>query len=142
MNLSKLNGLYNPMYEKRKTITDKEIVNKEHSKVYATARWQRMRVHQLQTVPLCTMCTMDNKVVQATTVDHCITFVDINDPYAFDSLNLFSLCHHHHAIVTIRERFMKNTWKLSVLSGVSIECIAKDKYCINITNVDIDGYYK
>jgi 5-methylcytosine-specific restriction endonuclease McrA len=68
---------------------------------YSTARWQRLRMHQLQAEPLCAMCAQPTP---ATVVDHKTPHR--GDPgLAFDPVNLQSLCKpHHDAAKALEER--------------------------------------
>ena len=144
MNLSLYNGKHNPLYSDYVSTkdNDKNIDKLEHAKVYATEKWKRMRLVALSESPLCIICSSIGRTIEATTVDHCITFVDISDPIAFNSDNLFCLCHSCHANLYYIESLNRDYWKSSYNKGVlSIKDIAKIKYK-PVTSVTSDGYYK
>lgn len=151
MNLSLYNGKNNPLYEtavsdgkgipKLKNIMTADE-RKEHSRVYNSSRWNRLRTLTLSENPLCIMCKDSGKLTSADTIDHCIVFKDINDPIAFDSRNLFSLCHSCHAKLYAIESKYRNIWKAEYLKGTrTIEDIAKIKYkpWVEVNN---DGFYE
>jgi 5-methylcytosine-specific restriction endonuclease McrA len=61
---------------------------------YHTARWQRLRKHQLIAHPLCTYCLANGKVTPATVVDHVTPHR--GDWTAFCTGKLQSLCEPCH----------------------------------------------
>ncbi|TIL38539.1 MAG: HNH endonuclease [Mesorhizobium sp.] len=63
--------------------------------LYKTARWQRLREHQLATEPLCRMCLVTEDVTAAEVADHVIPHKG-DDELFHDASNLQSLCKHHH----------------------------------------------
>lgn len=67
---------------------------REYRKWYKTARWRKIRQHQLAVEPLCRMCSQQGYVTVATVCDH-IT------PHKGDEVLFFngpfqSLCKLHH----------------------------------------------
>jgi len=61
---------------------------------YKSARWYRLRKHQLMLQPFCAMCLDNNTVTLATVVDHVIPHK--GDPNSFWLGRLQSLCLPHH----------------------------------------------
>lgn len=59
--------------------------------LYGTTRWYRLRWHQLQQQPLCTLCAQLGKLTEAVVVDH-MTPHRGNQVLFFDPNNLQSLC--------------------------------------------------
>lgn len=75
------------------------VRQRPHAWVYATRAWQRLRLEQLRTEPLCRYCTELGLTVAATEVDHIRPHRGDRD-LAFDPENLQSLCkpcHDRHA---------------------------------------------
>ncbi|SES05786.1 HNH endonuclease signature motif containing protein [Rhizobium sp. NFR03] len=60
-------------------------------KFYDTARWKRMRTHQLTLEPLCRFCLEAEDVTAANVVDHITAHKGSEDLF-FDPDNLQSLC--------------------------------------------------
>ena len=67
----------------------------EHKKLYATARWEKLRAHQLSREPLCAFCLQQNIITPATVVDHVVPHRGDNDLF-YNSSNLQSMCKYHH----------------------------------------------
>jgi 5-methylcytosine-specific restriction protein A len=66
------------------------------------ARWQKVRMLQLMQEPLCAKCKEEDKIVNATVVDHIIPHK--GDPeLMWDRGNHQSLCKRHHDIKTATE---------------------------------------
>lgn len=66
----------------------------EYRRLYKTARWQRIRAHQLAEHPLCARCLKVGRIEPATTVHHV-------EPHRGDEAKFFggpfeSLCKPHH----------------------------------------------
>jgi len=116
----------------------------QHIKFYNSSSWAKLRLITLNEHPLCYICKINNLLVSADTVDHCLVFKDVNDPLASDSHNLYSLCGQCHANLTWYETKNKHKWLTMYQSGATIGDIAKLKYNgYNKLNyvVDADGYY-
>ena len=62
---------------------------------YSTRRWQRLRQLKLRACPLCTACLAQNRIEQATVVDHVVAITAGGDPFpALDKLaSLCTSCH-------------------------------------------------
>lgn len=76
---------------------------KKSNALYKTALWQKLRIQQLSRQPMCQACILDNKITQATEVDHLFPWSQIGR-HAF-TLNIFqSLCRSHHTDKTWLER--------------------------------------
>ena len=71
---------------------------------YSTARWQKLRAHQLRLNPLCEYCP-PGQPRPATQVDHKIAIRDGGDPWAFE--NLASCCQHCHSSKTANKERLK-----------------------------------
>jgi 5-methylcytosine-specific restriction endonuclease McrA len=71
-------------------------------KLYGTARWQRLRAHQLQQHPLCRFCLDKGIVTPATVADHVEPHD--GDVTRFYTGALMSLCAHCH---NSRKKFME-----------------------------------
>lgn len=63
--------------------------------LYDTARWKRLRLHQLSQEPLCRFCLLIEDVTEATTVDHVKPHRGDVDLF-YDPTNLQSLCKPCH----------------------------------------------
>lgn len=68
---------------------------KQSNAKYYTAQWQRARMRQLSTQPLCQCCILAGKVTQATEVDHLFAWQHIGDE-AFYANVFQSLCKNCH----------------------------------------------
>ncbi|MBY3543659.1 HNH endonuclease [Rhizobium laguerreae] len=66
-----------------------------YRRMYKTARWQRLREHQLSTQPLCEFCMVTEDVTAADVVDHREAHKGQLDLF-YDPSNLQSLCKYHH----------------------------------------------
>jgi 5-methylcytosine-specific restriction protein A len=64
--------------------------------------WKRLRNAFIRSNPLCVECEKDNKIIEATDVDH-ITPIAIAPHRRLDSTNLQSLCHSCHSKKTSQE---------------------------------------
>lgn len=64
------------------------------------AAWRRKRAAHLRREPLCRECAGENRVTEATDVDHIISRARGGSE---DDSNLQSLCHSHHSRKTARE---------------------------------------
>ena len=61
---------------------------------YTTARWQRLRRHQLREHPLCKFCLAQGRVVPATVVDHVVPHRGDWTKFCTGALqSLCDLCH-------------------------------------------------
>lgn len=78
-------------------------------RVYSSSRWQRLRLWKLREQPLCVACLHAGRTVPAKDVDHIREHSGLNDPLAWDSDNLQSLCHSCHSSKTGRKR-VRNGW--------------------------------
>jgi len=67
--------------------------NNDH--LYKTARWHRMRGHQLKHFPMCKFCADLGHVTAATIADHIRPHKGSRELF-FDPDNLQSLCKHCH----------------------------------------------
>jgi 5-methylcytosine-specific restriction protein A len=75
---------------------------REAARLYASVRWQEMRLAQLRLEPLCRRCASYNRVVAATVVDHVERHgLDLN--LFYDRTNLQSLCKPCHDLKTNTE---------------------------------------
>ena len=61
-----------------------------HAKLYKSARWQRLRSHQLRQQPLCEICLKHGKLEPATIADHVV--MHEGDTAKFYMGKLQSLC--------------------------------------------------
>lgn len=71
-------------------------------KLINTARWKRLRLHKLQSQPLCECCLSANKNTLATEVHHIVPVesvcsIEQMELLMFDNNNLMSVCHECHA---------------------------------------------
>jgi 5-methylcytosine-specific restriction endonuclease McrA len=66
-----------------------------YRKLYRTARWQRLREHQLSSQPLCEFCLRTEDITAADVVDHRVKHGGDVDLF-HDPANLQSLCKWHH----------------------------------------------
>ncbi|MBY3333758.1 HNH endonuclease [Rhizobium laguerreae] len=66
-----------------------------YRRMYKTARWQRLREHQLSIQPLCEFCLVTEEVTAADVVDHRKAHKGQLDLF-YDPSNLQSLCKYHH----------------------------------------------
>jgi 5-methylcytosine-specific restriction protein A len=70
---------------------------------YSSARWQRIRAHQLRKEPLCKLCReIDGKITPATVVDHVEKH--FGDPNKFWTGKLQSVCRDCHEV---RKKFFE-----------------------------------
>ncbi len=86
-----------------------------NSGFYHTAAWRKLRRWYITLHPLCEMCNKDGKTVSADIVDHKKR-INRENPFntqgelygePLDPENLQSLCTHHHAVKSGRERHEK-----------------------------------
>ncbi len=70
-------------------------------KLYATARWRRIRADQLREQPLCCMCRAEQMAVAATVCDHVTPHR--GDVHAFWAGPFQSLCASHHSSAKQRD---------------------------------------
>lgn len=83
--------------------TQQEIDRHSHdNKVYGNTTWRRLRRIKLNANPLCEICLRDNKIVQASQVDHIIP-VKVQPELKLVYENLQSLCETHHSQKTREE---------------------------------------
>ncbi|EHK56786.1 HNH endonuclease signature motif containing protein [Allomesorhizobium alhagi] len=74
----------------------------QYRRLYRTAAWQRLRLAQLRSQPLCERCLCDDVVEVATVVHHRIAHK--GDEHLFwDPENLESVCAPHHDTLIQRE---------------------------------------
>jgi 5-methylcytosine-specific restriction protein A len=143
MDLSKYNGKHNPLY-KTAVSNPVDVIDKlEHMKVYNSKQWKRMRLLKLSEEPMCIMCKKNNVIKEATVVDHCITFTDMNDEVAFNYDNYYSLCDVCHGKLTQLEKHNRVRWKQMYDVNPCVETIqrvAEEKYRVR-SEVSSDGYY-
>ncbi len=71
--------------------------------VYHTQDWKDLRKEALQIQPLCECCLAENRVNEATQVDHIVP-ISVAPEKAFDIDNLWPLCASHHAKKTRLEQ--------------------------------------
>ncbi len=129
----------NPIYNNRSK--RKEFSwSKDHKRFYNSEVWKGVRLIHLTINPLCYRCSVVGKVVSATSVDHCLTFVDKYDPLALDPLNHYSLCQRCHGIVTHIEKYTAEKYLMLYNTGTSIKQISSMKYSNNDNLLDEDGY--
>ena len=75
--------------------------NAQMRKLYATARWFRLRAQVLEEQPLCQACQAQGRVEPSADVDHIAPHR--GDPLLFwDRGNLQGLCHQCHSTKTQR----------------------------------------
>lgn len=67
---------------------------------YNTKEWKKIRLLKLADKPLCEMCSQQNIVTPANTVDHIVPITLDNIELFFDFGNLQSLCAACHRIKT------------------------------------------
>lgn len=67
----------------------------QHTHLYKTARWQRIRQAQLATEPLCRYCGQQGRITEATVADHVIPHE--GDEQLFWHGELQSLCATCHS---------------------------------------------
>ena len=72
------------------------------SRIYSTARWQRLRRQQLWAHPLCEDCHRVGIVKEANHVDHRIAISAGGDPFTPIGIGLASLCASCHSQKTAR----------------------------------------
>ena len=90
--MAKLNkGISRPWYNKSKAKRDTE-----HDSFYDTSAWRKFRYYVLSIRPLCVECHKNDKVVQATVVDHIKPIKEGGERLSIS--NTQPLCDHHHAI--------------------------------------------
>jgi 5-methylcytosine-specific restriction protein A len=68
----------------------------ERQRLYRTARWQRLRLEQLQRYPLCAMCERESRIIVAEVADHRAGHKGDWRERFFDLEGLQSLCLDHH----------------------------------------------
>lgn len=79
----------------------------QYRKFYRSKLWQNLSFQYRLTHPICEECLKLGLAVKADVVDHVIEIKD-NWSKRLDESNLSSLCHHHHAIKTKRERMKRS----------------------------------
>jgi 5-methylcytosine-specific restriction protein A len=70
--------------------------------LYDSARWKRMRVHQLSCEPLCRMCKQRDVIRGACVADHVVPHKG-SEQLFFNDRNLQSLCRDCHTITKARQ---------------------------------------
>jgi 5-methylcytosine-specific restriction protein A len=88
------------------------------ARVYASYRWQRVRLQVLRDEPCCRSCASQGRSELATQVDHVVPLV-VDISRAFDPTNLQPLCSMHHAQKSAAERSAKVAAKPSGVGGAS-----------------------
>jgi 5-methylcytosine-specific restriction enzyme A len=73
-----------------------------NDQIYNSRRWRHLRQLHLADHPLCTVCAVLGKTEPARVVDHIKPINRGGQPW--DRNNLQSLCDHHHAQKSGRER--------------------------------------
>lgn len=69
--------------------------------IYNNHRWRKFRKLIIQQKPLCYVCTHNNKVFPASSLDHLIPVTKDNyDMFMFNEDNLDGICHKCHADIT------------------------------------------
>ena len=86
----------------------------QHSDLYKTKTWYRLRHHQLIAEPLCRYCSQLGRVVPATIVDH-IKPHNGNIELFSDPMNLQALCKQCH------DRHKQRQEKSGYLAGCDTE---------------------
>lgn len=85
------------------------------NKFYKSPEWRGARLAHLQENPICVTCQEENHPTIGNTVDH-IKPINPKDAYdtqggkygePLDSSNLQTMCEHHHAIKSGKERWKK-----------------------------------
>lgn len=79
----------------------------ESARLYASARWQRLRRLQLQREPLCRACLANDRTTAGTDVDHVKPIRDEGERW--DAANLQTLCRSCHASKTRTETNERRT---------------------------------
>ena len=85
------------------------------SRIYDTARWQRVRANQLEREPLCRCCAELGRETPANEVDHIKRLSAGGAP--FDAANLQSLCAPHHSHKTNNYDRLGLDWSTHALRG-------------------------
>ncbi len=133
MNISLYNGLHNPIrYNGKKYSND-------HISFYNSKQWKQLRLHCLQSHPLCYRCKTAHIIKEATTCDHMLKWTDESDELATNIDNLYSLCHSCHASITYSEKWTTHKHLKLYKSGVPLSEIALLKYR-NKARIGVDGY--
>lgn len=81
----------------RKTSEEAEAKNRQGRKVYDSANWQRLRLLQLASFPLCAFCGNEGEQI-----DHVVPIT--KGGAAFDQRNLQTLCASCHSSKTARDK--------------------------------------
>jgi len=81
---------------------EKNARDKNATRHYHNARWDRLRQMQLGREPLCCSCKERGRLTTATHVDHIVEIADGGAVYDID--NLQSLCKPCHSSKTLRVR--------------------------------------
>ena len=79
------------------------------------ARWRKARRIHLASEPLCRTCKAEGRVTAATIVDHIVPHRG-NYALFWDQTNWASICAHHHALKSTRERDEGVFWGRSRLT--------------------------
>lgn len=74
---------------------------RHNQSLYSSAKWRRKRREILNKEPLCRECKKENKITEATIVDH-IQPISVGGK-KFDNNNLQPLCETHHNRKTAKE---------------------------------------
>ena len=77
-------------------------VNQENYEIYNSPQWRKTSHAFRKRNPLCIECLKEGRTVQATTTDHIIPISEGGK--IWDWNNLQSLCKHHNAIKTAKQR--------------------------------------
>ena len=84
----------------KKDYVPKTYSKPEHSKIYNTTRWRKLRGYFIKNNPLCKLCKKKNITTVAKVVDHIVEIADGGG--AWDFSNLQSLCDPCHRVMTAK----------------------------------------
>jgi 5-methylcytosine-specific restriction protein A len=79
-----------------------EVERQQSNGFYRCAPWRRLRSAHLAQFPLCAHCLAEDRIVEASQVDHVVPVKTAPDRI-LDATNLQSLCQRHHSMKTARE---------------------------------------
>lgn len=87
----------NKKKSKQQVQTDKQ---RKRRKIYNSALWNKMRLAQLQSHPICQICKLEGKTTLGIDTHHLDSFINYDGMEmmnkAYDSNNLISLCKECH----------------------------------------------
>lgn len=92
-----------PWIPERKAFTG---ISQENYDFYNSAAWRKVSKLYKMANPLCVECKKEGRVTVATKTDHIIPLIQIladkGNPFSYS--NLQSLCEHHNAIKTAKQK--------------------------------------